>query len=285
MRPRRRPDRPAPDRGRSPAGRARAHPRPAHGARRPRRGAGPGRLPGLLLDHRRRGTARCPRPSGNGARPSARPDPGQATGPMELQQPQMRLTSDCRGNDRPGDSAANGAFPQERRPDRRRARSGAHRQGVRQTGPPPRSPPATAATSPVPASGKLPLTFPWAGRRRMGAMEITRDEVRRCRGRRATRRGPAPGRVRRGAPAGRHQLAAQVTHRRDISRTRQVPAGDRLLLGRPLRHEPASRVPGSRNSGSRPSTTTPSARSTGSRPVSHPPGRPAQPQGPGRRPA
>src|SRR6266568_6364682 len=30
-----------------------------------RRGAGPGRLPGLLLDHRRRGAAGCPRPSGN----------------------------------------------------------------------------------------------------------------------------------------------------------------------------------------------------------------------------
>jgi hypothetical protein len=28
----------------------------------------------------------------------------------------MRLASACRGNDRPGDSAPNGAFPQERRP-------------------------------------------------------------------------------------------------------------------------------------------------------------------------
>jgi Rhodanese-like domain len=39
--------------------------------------------------------------------------------------------------------------------------------------------PVTAATLPVQASGKLPLTFPWAGRWRIGVMQITRDEVRR----------------------------------------------------------------------------------------------------------
>jgi MerR family transcriptional regulator, copper efflux regulator len=41
------------------------------------------------------------------------------------------------------------------------------------------APPAAAAASPARHQRNLLLTFPWAGRRRIGAMKITRDEVRR----------------------------------------------------------------------------------------------------------
>src|SRR5712672_2601170 len=53
---------------------------------------------------------------------------------------------------------------------------GAHWQGVWQAGPPPRPPLPHRRSR---HQGNHRLTFPWAGRWRMGAMEITRDEVRR----------------------------------------------------------------------------------------------------------
>jgi len=97
---------------------------------------------------------------------------------MELQQPQMRLAPDCRGNDRPGDSAANGAFPQERRP------AAAGRDQVlagKASGKLARRPGHPGHRRHIAGSGirEITVDLPLGWKVEDGGMQITRDEVRR----------------------------------------------------------------------------------------------------------
>jgi hypothetical protein len=75
----------------------------------------------------------------------------------------MRLAPDYRGNDRPADSAANWAFPQERRPA---AAEGDQVLTGKAPGKLARRPGHPGHRRHIAGSGirKLPLTFPWAGR-------------------------------------------------------------------------------------------------------------------------
>jgi hypothetical protein len=89
----------------------------------------------------------------------------------------MRLAPDCRGNDRPGDSAANRAFPQERRPaaaecDRVLTARAPGKRARR---------PGRPGRRRIAGSGirEITVDLPLGWKVEDGGMQITRDEVRR----------------------------------------------------------------------------------------------------------